>query len=331
MAGTPGAFTTDHIPTSILYTEIMDSIERHNEANRDWKSMFCGPSVTRKSTVEMRERGMTMEESGQDTTQPDMQHIPRQTINLNSPRRWLLNASITHKAWEEGMNSTEIREDHLEALDADYRTVTESVLEEALTDGGWYSGTVIPPRFKRSTFLVTHDHYLAANVGGIPLLSHFTESYQHITEHGYPGSLIVAFINGQQSEQIVNYTEWGTAPGPMPTPVMTRLQELGHYPAFMAAGIPVYREDWIPDNYMLLVCLNPRMWPMKWRVPEQPDPAVEGLMAYTMEAHDFDMSVKYRYIEEYARWTSATIVRQGAGVAYYLGGANYVSPGGWYA
>ena len=326
MAGTPGALTTDDVSTQMLYNEMIDSVERHNEMDRNFKSLFCG-EPTQKRTAQVRQRGMTFELRGADTNQPDMQHVPRTNITLHDPVDWALNASITHRTWEAGMSSDEIREAHAEALDADNRLLTQVIVQQALTDGGWWDATVAPPRYKMDVHLATHDHYLAANVAGIPLLAHFTNAKQHIIHHGYPADDIVSFINSAQAATIENRAEWGTAPGPMPTPVMARLQEFGFTPSFKAAGIPVYAENWIPQNYMLMVCLTPK--PMRWRITD--NAATADLIVRTMVANDFDMSIKYCFIEEYVRWTSATIVQRGAGVAYYLAGAAYVNPTGFYA
>ena len=322
---TPGAFTTDNIPTSLLYTELMDSIERHNENSRSYKDLFCG-APTKKSTVQVRERGVDFQLSASDTTKPDMQHVPRRTRSLREPQRWVLNESITRRAWEEGMSSDEVREHGREALDADFRTVTDSILQEALTDGGWYDGTLIPPPFKQNTFLVTHDHYLARAAGGVPALSDFTLAKTHILEHGYTDvSRMVAFINNQQAEEIENITEWGTYVGPA-TSLMDTLQAMGMTPSFRAGGVAVVADDWIPENYMLMVSFQVK--PMMWRIPEGSG-GVENLMSFTSTSQGETPSLQYQWIEEYARWTSSTIIHPGAGVAYYLDGAAWVDSTGW--
>lgn len=322
---TPGAFTTDNIPTSFLYTEIMDSIERHNEDSRSWKDLFCS-APTKKSTTQMRMRGVDFELLASDTTKPDMQHIPRRDRDLRAPQRWGLNESITRRSWEEGMSADEVREHAKESLDADYRLVADSVLQEALTDGGWYDATIIPPPFKMNTFTVAHDHYLAAAAGGVPALAHFTLAKRHIREHGYEDTnQIVAFINNQQAQQIENITEWNTYAGPA-TSTIDLLQKMGMTPSFRAAGVIVVADDWIPINYMLMVSFE--MKPMMWRIPEGSG-GVENLMIFSSTSQGETPNLQYQWVEEYARWTSSTIVRPGAGVAYFLNGGAWVDSAGW--
>ena len=334
MPGTPGALTTDDVPLLFLYNEFRDSVERHNEMDRNFKDLFCQPPATKKRTVTIRQRSMRFQESGEDTTQPDYQHVDRRDIDLEAPRRWVIGTGITARAYEEGIDSAEVREHNAEIIDADNRLIQEVIIRRALwnTAGGWYNGAlaVAPPNFKMNRFTVAHDHYLAANVAGVPLLAHFTALKEHIQHHGYTRNMI-AFMNIAQATNVVNNTEWATAPGPMPTRVMENLQELGLVPGFMAAGIPVYPDDWIPENYILVTSLDDK--PMKWRIPEGGDKSQRNtheLMLFQVAAGDESLSVKYLFIQEAARWTSATVALQGAAAVIYLGGPNYVNPTGFY-
>lgn len=333
MPGTPGALTTDDVPLLLLYNEFRDSVERHNEMDRNFKTLLCRAATT-KRTATIRTRSMRFQESGEDTTQPDYQHVGRHDIDLEAPRRWVIGTGITARAYEDGISSDEVREHNAEILDADDRLLQEVVVRRSLwnTAGGWYNGTIMPPYFKMNRFVAAHTHYLAANVAGVPLLAHFTAMKQHITEHGYTQNL-VAFTHTTQATNIINNTEWAAAvgAGPMNTPVMARLQELGFGAPFMAAGVPVYAEDWIPEDYILMVSLDVK--PMDWRVPEGGDNGnrnVKDLMLFDVAAGDESLMVKYLFIEEAVRRTSATVTAQGAGVVTYLGGANYVNPTTFY-
>jgi len=328
MPGTPGALTTDDVPLHLLYTEFIDSIRKHNEQDRNFKSLFCQPA-TKDRVVEVPRRSMRFYESGEDTTQPDYQHIAHDEIDLDEPRRMLAAAAVTQKAVEKGISSTQVRNHHDEGLRADFRLIQHAVLKSCLTTGGWYDGTMTtaPPSFKKNTFTTAHSHYLAANVAGVPTLNEFTNAKQHILEHGYGGPFF-AFVNTAQAEQIENAADWTNAPGPLPTPLMTKLQEMGMVPFIRAAGVTVYAEDWIDEDYMLVVSLEET--PCSWRIPEGKGVGVEGLMVHSALKGSEAMLSKYNFIEEYVRWVSCNVLHRGAGVAYYLAGAAWTDTTGWY-
>lgn len=314
---TPGAFTTDHVPVYLLYTEIVDSVERHNEAERSFLSLFC--DVTPKRFYHVRARSMDFEESGQDTTKPQMQHVTRSAINLTEPTRYILGTAITREAYERGISSDEVREAHQEALDADHRLVTQTILRACLTDGGWYDATVTPPTYKLNTFSSTHDHYLAANVGGTPTFAHFSAAKTHILHHGYSRDIIV-FMNNAQAAALEEASDFASNPTVSSTSMVDDLQKYGMTPQFQILGMPVVVDDWVPENYMFVVSLQ--LKPVVWRPTDNPETADLIVSTSTEES----LGITYYFVEEYARWTSATVVRRGAGVAYYLGGSSWTDP-----
>jgi hypothetical protein len=323
MAGTPGAYTSDHIPTSQLYTEFLDKVELHNEQDQNFRQLLCSPDVTKKSTVEVDYRGMEFQKMGSDTDQPDMQHKPYRRKTLTEPTRWGLNASITRTAWEKGLSSTKIRKDHDEALRADFDLVTQACLQPCLTDGGWYDTTLTPPPYQMNTFDATHDHYVASAAGGVLTLSMFADDKRHIREHGYTHGNIVSFIHGEQATNLEGIADWNST-NFTATSQMDELQRMGFTPQFIAAGVPVIQCDWIPENYMLTVDLAAT--PLMWRIPESDEPT-NDLMVFTSEATT--PNVTYQWVEDYIRWVSATVVAPGAGVARYLDGVSWVDSSGW--
>lgn len=324
MAGTPGAFTTDDIPTSQLYTEFMDSVERHNEQDRNFRALLCDPDYTKKSTIRISYRGKEFEVMGSDTDRPDFQHQPSRDVTLSAPVRLALNESITQTAWEKGLSSQTLRSDHEDTLRADASLITQACLKPCLTDGGWYDATLDPPDYRMDTFTSSHDHYVASAAGGTPALSMFVDDKRHIEHHGYKGS-ITTFMNGANTANIESIPEWSTYTGP-PTPVINTLQRLGLTPSFMAAGVPVVEEDWIPEDYMLTVDLDAN--PLKWRVTESDMPTDE-LIVFTESEQGSTPNVIWHYIQDYVRWVSATVYVPGAGVARYLGGASWTDTTGW--
>lgn len=315
MADNLGALTTDNVPLSALYTEFLDSVERHNEKSRDYIGMFAG-APTKNRTAQIRTRSMAFAKAGSDTTVPDMQHLDRFDIALEDPIRYVAKGAITRASWEKGLASDEVREHHLEALDADYRLITEYFMSKMLTDGGWYDATLTPPSYKKNTFASSHDHYLAYNVSGTPTLAHFNAARHHIAEHGF-NSGVVAFINNDQVEKIENLAEWVSPAADMDSPVIQRLQEFGMTPAFKAGGMPVYEEDWVPSGYGLVVSLGVK--PLRWRITD--NPVTADLIAFEQDAN-----LQYQWTGEYARWCSATVVMPGAGCAIYWGSGTWADP-----
>jgi hypothetical protein len=311
-----GAFTTDHVALQQLYTEFQDGVREAALAGNGFLRQFC--TETTKKTVRVRQRTVTAQHLGSDTTVPDMNRKEYVEFNLAEPERWGLKSAITREAVDRGIDSSEIRSEHQEMMDGMDRLVAEAVLASMLTDGGFWDAAMLvaPPAYKKNTFAVTHDHYLARAGGGVPLLSDFTRLKRTISEHGYTRDY-VAFINGDTAEQIENLTEWGTAPGPMATSVMDKLQDVGLVPGFRAAGMPLVAEDWIPTGYVLAVSLQAK--PAYWRNPENHGSEIDTELDTTQQG-------QYSWISEYYRYTSATVVHRGAGAALYLGGAAWVDP-----
>lgn len=315
MAIVPGAFTTDGIPLQQLYTEMMDSVEMHNETMRDFMGLFCG-SPTQKRMEQIRTRSMQFQRAGSDTTRPNMQHVDRWEIDLKTPERMVLNASITAEAWEKGMSSDEVQTHHNEAMAADKRLIVNAVLEEALTGGCWYNGTVTPPRYKNNTFLSSHDHYLAFDLDGTPNMAALVEAKHEVAHHGYDKG-IVLFLNSEQIANIEKLTEFDGSDAALVSPMMQKLQEFGYTVNFQASGIPIIEEDWVPAGYGLAVALSEK--PLRWRIT---DNAVTANVI--VATHPMQGDIAYHWIEEYARWISCTGVMPGAGVALYFGGSTWV-------
>lgn len=321
-----GPKTSDDIPAELLRTEFIDSVERHNEADRNFKNLFC--KTTRKDTVEVRQRSMVFQKSGADSTTPDFQHLEYQRITVPDPERYLCRPGLTRAAWEAGLASDEVREMHSEALDADSRFITQMVLQEMLTDGGWWDAamTTAPPPFKMNTFATSEDHYLAANVAGVPAYAHWTNAKHHIQEHGYGftgqgGCSVISFMNSEQGEQVENVADWVDATNTrMDTAVLERLQTYGLTPQFTVAGVGVVLEDWVPENYLLFVDSNVK--PCHWHLTDNSE--ADNLMVLM-----HDDNVQYYGVGDYIRWGSAKVTLRGAGCCYYLDSATWTDPTGF--
>lgn len=310
-----GAFTTDHVAAQQLYTEFTESVAVQNEGGVPFRTQLC--KMTTQKTVRVRQRSMTAQKLGKDTTVPDRQRMEYVEFDLPEPIRYGVATAMTREAFDRGISSDEMREEHAEALRAMGRYATETILAACLTDGGWWDAamTAAPPNYKMNTFATSHEHYLAANVAGVPALAHFIDLKRHIQEHGY--GRVVGFMHGDNSALIEKKAEWTPATDLSAGGVLADLQKLGVTPAFMAAGMPVAVEDWIPENYLLAFSIDEK--PLRWRHPE-------GIGNSDILTVDSPPDGQYQFISEYYSYRSAKVVHRGAGACMYLGSASWTDP-----
>ncbi|MCD6352205.1 MAG: hypothetical protein J7M26_08800 [Armatimonadetes bacterium] len=120
---------------------------------------------------------------------------------------------------------------------------------------------------------------------------------------------------------IENAADWQTTSNYVATKVIEQLQSDGLWPSniggqvMSAVGVPIIVEDWVPENYILMVDYKVR--PLRWRLPE--GQGTEGLIVDT--ASDFQW-----LISKYRRWGSVKVVHRGAGACYYINGSSYSDP-----
>lgn len=309
-----GLYTTDNVAASKLYTEFMQSVELTAPRRQLFRDLFC--ERTEKTTVRVTQSALRFVQGGFDESEPPRDRTMYRDISLPTPRKFELAAGFTKEAWERGLDASEVRALGQDALLADERLIQELVLGAMLTDGGFWDAnmTLAPPAFQSNTFSTSHDHYLAANAGGVPTLAHVAAAKATLVEHGYSGFL--GFWPSSMTQLVEGKAEWNTTSNYVSTPVIARLQEYGIMPeeTFVAAGVPFVQNDWLPDNYFLVVATNVR--PCHWRDVEGP-----GKDLITNEIDDFTKT-----ITQYRRYGSVKVTQRGAGAVYYLGGADYVSP-----
>jgi hypothetical protein len=316
-----GLYTTDNVPTSQLYTELIRDIGLYNQADPQFIERFC--TRTTKKTVRVSQQAGRFAKAGSDTSEPDWDRFAYREISLGEPVKYQLAEGYTREALERGMDSSEIRDLNADALLADGRLTQEIVLKACLNDGGFWDATMslAPPSYKSNTFATSHDHYLKSAASGIPTLSMFTEMQQHIIEHGYglSGGL-VCFINSDAAKAITDKAEWNTTSNYVSTPTIARLQEQGiiNGPVFNVAGIPVSVNDWVPQYYMLMVDASVKF--AHWRDTE----GVAGRNLVVDVDEDF-----VKNITSYRRYCSATVTQKSAGVVYYLNSATWADYTGW--
>jgi len=325
MAAATGLYTTDNVSVQLLYTEFLRSIELYNRDRNNFRDLLC--QTTRKKTARVAQRSMTFRPAGSDSAEPDIDSIGYRDITLPDPQAYELAEGFTKKAIEQGVSSEEMRAQHQEALNADRRLIQQLVLKAMLVSGGFWDGnmSVAPPSYKANSFQTSHTHYLATAASGTPTLAMFATLKQHILEHGYGdplnGGALVAFLNSANAANIENAAEWQTTSNYVATKVIEQLQSDGLWPSnvggqvMSAVGVPIIVEDWVPENYILMVDYKVR--PLRWRLPE--GQGTEGLIVDT--ASDFQW-----LISKYRRWGSVKVVHRGAGACYYINGSSYSDP-----
>ena len=316
-----GLYTTDNVPTSQLYTELIRDIGLYNQADPLFLDQFC--VRTTKKTVRVGQQAARFAKAGSDMAHPDWDRFAYREVSLSEPVKYQLAEGYTREALERGMDSSEIRQLNADAVSADQRLLQEIVLKACMNDGGFWdaSMSLAPPSYKSNTFATSHDHYLAANVAGVPTLAHITEMQQTIIEHGYGlGGGLLCLINSDQAKAITDKAEWNTTSNYVSTPTIARLQEAGiiNGPTFNAAGIPISVNDWIPPYYMLMVDVNARF--CHWRDTE----GVGGRNLIIEVDEDF-----VKNITEYRRYTSCKVTQKSAGCVYYLNSGTWTDYTGW--
>jgi hypothetical protein len=315
-----GALTSDGIPLQQLYTDIRDTVRMYNEDSVSFKSMFCEDTTMKQ--IKVLQRSMKFQRMGSDTQVPDMQHLAAPAFDLAEPIRYALATAVTQEELDRGITSKLVTARGAEAIAADRRLLQMAVLNEMLLSGGWWDAaeTYAPPPYKMNSFATTHQHYIGRAASGIPKLEDFATAKHHILEHGYEGGFI-AWINSTQAAYIEKVAEWAPAAtyNVPPTPVIASLQEMGMTPAFRAVGVPVYAEDWIPENYMLMISADQEK-PIFWRNPEG-RASDGGLQMWSVTP-----TISYGAMEQMARYVSVKVVHRGAGVVTYLSSGTWADP-----
>jgi hypothetical protein len=299
-----------------LLTELKAATDFYNEQDQNWKARLC--NITTNEFVKFPQRTASMLPVGEGGT-PLRQRIDFQTVQIPDPGRWGIGSAVTQVAIEEGIDEETIRQNHTDALNADYRLITRLCLRAMLMDGGWWDGTATPPNWASNTFDATHTHYIAANAAGLPTLAHWTTIKRHIQEHGFgleEDGGVVAVINGDMASRIEATAEYVQTDQPMRTRAMEALQWYGLVPEFRAAGVWVTQSDWVPDNYIAAWALNEK--PLHWRIPK----GMEG--ADRLLSWESPENVRVKGSFDYIRRGSTAVTLRGAGVAAYLGGASWV-------
>lgn len=298
-----------------LLTELRASTDFYNEQDENWPALLC--NMTKKETVRWPQRTTSFRPVGEGGT-PLRQRIDYQEVEIPEPIRYGIGSAITQKALEDGLDEEQVRQNHTDILNADYRLMTRLCTRAMLSDGGWWDGTATPPRWAENLFTAGHSHYMADGTVDTPTLEHWSAIKRHIQEHGFGrGAGVIACINGDMAMRIVNTAEYVQDPQPMPTRTMETLQWLGLTPSFRAAGVYITETDWVPDPYIMAWAIGEK--PLHWRIPD----GMDSNILLTWEQPE-DVRIKGNF--DYIRRGNTAVTLRGAGVAMVLDSAAWVDP-----
>lgn len=310
-----GAFTSDNVDFEHLTVEMIRGVREYNErGGMDFLAYFSKPTTM--DTVKNNERTRRVQRLGQDTARPEAEILDTQEITLTEPRRYGQQVEITRVAHDNNpWSADDIRDEFSNALDADHRLRVEWALSAMLTAGGFWNADATPPEWRANTFGGAHQHYLAYATS--PTLVHCLRLRHLVEEHGYPGQ-VGLWMNSNDIEDVEGIVEWDTAPGPMPTSLLDELQKYGMTPAFKAGGMPIFIEDWVPENYGLCLPVGEKI--LRNKIPDNNDGSLE------VHDHYLDGGMTHYYYKELTRYVACDVVKRSAGAAIYWGGGSWTDP-----
>lgn len=315
-----GALLSDAVPVNTAATMVMDSVGMHNQITKDLRPVLSGTPTTME-VIQQRQRSLTLRRLGFDTAVPETQHVKRVEIALNAPQKFGDSVGVSQDFIRLGGTSDELLAARDELFAADRRTINMLLLGACFAeDGFYYNGMAdAPPPYKNNTFDTTHTHYAGYDVSGVPEIAHWVWAKHTIWEHGFTDSL-VSFCHNATIAEVEGLAEWVSPTGEMISPVIQQLQVAGYTPSFMASGVPVVAEDWIPEGYVFVVAASTRK-PVAWRIPKGP-----GAGDFCFYEDNTCPNAQYEWRADGIRYGAATVIEMGAGAVIYLGGASYVAP-----
>lgn len=312
-----GPVTSDGVPLDVLRTKIQRFLPEYNvNGIPTLKSLLT--EDTWQETLQVDQNPKTFERAGQDTAEIPMQRLTHQNITMPTPHKRVLGSGVTQDALHFGLTAAQVMEEWESCRDAHTRFLNQWVMRAALLDGGWWDATATPPRYANNVMASSHDHYLAYNASGVLSLTACNRTYRTLQEHGY-GIDPVLFVNGNNLELTSNLADWSTEIQAM-TPAMESLQQAGFKALRRAGGLTIVQNDYCPVNYCWATDLGASKKPIAWRERTLPTVAT-GLQMY-----EDGPNAQWYQRREFVSWAGAAVQVRGAGVAIYLGAAQWTDP-----
>jgi len=309
-----GPATNDEVPLQPLLNELVEEIGMQKEIIDNEYNLYVG-EPTLKQTRQIVTVGMEFKPDGQGGGVPGLQHLPSYTLQLTAASRQTLASGIKEAAFEEGLESNDVRRNVREALAAYSRMRRKCVTQSKLALGGWYNATMTPAPFDGITFASSHSHYKAYNASSTPTQNILVDTALLITEHGYDPSGVFGELNQYDMARLVKKGELTQTDQSIVSPIVQKMQAMGLRGDYSLGGVPLTVNNYLPNGYMWVGTLERP--PMAARRVQNDDGTLRTYMNTVIPNSDM------RWVSEWSCWAVIPdVVEPGAGVAVWLADAN---------
>jgi hypothetical protein len=321
-----GIRTIDNVRANSLYDKYLGWIDEYN-ANPEYVSEFVrrvGVKIDKPNAV-LNEAPLEFVESA-ELFMPDWQKAKEVVIPVEL-KYFALGQAFTRR-FIQSNTSRVLDERTKKAIAADQRLVMKKYFGTMLlkTTGGFYCGTgFTPPKYKNNAFDSSHQHYALSNLGvgdAVWDIDDIRWAKEHILEHGYSALNLHIYANANTIRDIEGWATWTASSTPTVSSRLTdKLATEGFAQGVSIEGFVLHHEEWIPDDYMLLVSLDEPC--LAERV--HPNPSARGLMLIPGRNSNCQLEDSY-----YERAIGTSVIGKGAGVVMYnTTGGTWADPDGF--
>ena len=321
-----GIQTIDSVRANSLYDKYIGWIDEYN-SNPEYVSDFIrrvGVQIDKPNAV-LSEAPLEFVESA-DLFMPDWQKSKNTALPIEL-KYYALGQAFSRR-FIQSNTALVLDERTKKAIATDQRLVMKKYFGTMLTKSatGFYHGaTYSPPKFKNNTFTSTHQHYVMSSLGvgdAVWDIDDVRYVKEHILEHGYSALNLHIFANANTIRDIEGWATWTASSTPtVPTSLSNTLSTEGFAQGVSIEGFTLHHEEWLPDDYMLLVSLDEPC--VAERV--HPNKSAQGLQLIPGRNTNCQLEDSY-----YERAIGTSVIGKGAGVVLYnTTGSSWTSPSGF--
>lgn len=321
-----GIRTIDNVRANSLYDKYLGWIDEYN-SSPEYVSDFIrrvGVKIDKPNAV-LSEAPLEFVESA-DLFMPDWQKA-KDTVLPVELKYYALGQAFTRR-FIQSNTSRVLDERTKKAIAADQRLVMKKYFGTTLVKSasGFYHGaTYTPPMYKQNTFSSTHQHYVMSNLGVGDVVWDIDDIRwvkENILEHGYSALNLHIYANANTIRDIEGWATWTASSTPtVPTSLTDVLASEGFAQGVSIEGFVLHHEEWIPDNYMLLISLDEPC--VAERVHS--NSSARGLQLIPGRNSNCQLEDSY-----YERAIGTAVIGKGAGVVLYnTTDSTWASPGGF--
>lgn len=322
-----GIRTIDNVSSNDLYYKYLGWLDEYN-TNPEYENEFIrrvGITIDRPAAV-LSEAHLEFIESA-DLNMPDWQKGKEIAIPVDL-RFYALGQAFTRR-FINASTSHELDERTKKAIAADQRLVMKKYFGAMLNKSstGFYHGSSFtPPKYKNNTFASSHQHYVLSNEGAGGALWDIDDirwAKEHILEHGYSALNLHLYANSNTIRDIEGWATWTASAAPVVT--SSKLTDIlateGFAQGVSIEGFVVHHEEWIPDDYLLLMSQDKPI--VAERIHR--NPSARGLQLIPGRNSNCMLEDSY-----YERAIGTAVIAKGAGVVMFnTTGSEWSDPGGF--